>query len=133
LQEILLQSHGGIIRVVPALSNLWSGVFQLRAEGGFLVGADVTDGVPKIVEVRSLWGKRCRIENPWNGPSNVLKGRNVVLSSDGKVLEFDTIKDGFYVIESAVKPAASYGMKPLEERYSEARGYAAQGLPGRHD
>ncbi|HOS03770.1 MAG TPA: DUF5703 domain-containing protein [Candidatus Hydrogenedentes bacterium] len=133
LQEILMQSHGGVIRVVPALSALWGGVFQLRAEGGFLVAADVTDGVSKLVEIRSLWGGKCRIENPWNGPCNVIKDKETIFRSDQKTLEFDTVTEGIYLLEFADKPAASYQPQPLEERYSEARGYAAHGLPGRHD
>jgi hypothetical protein len=40
LNEILLQSHGAILRIAPAVAANWSGVFRLRAEGGFLVYTD---------------------------------------------------------------------------------------------
>ncbi|MBX7259755.1 MAG: hypothetical protein K1Y02_25595 [Candidatus Hydrogenedentes bacterium] len=133
LQEILMQSHGGIIRITPALSPLWSGVFQLRARDGFMVASDVWKGVPRVVEVRSLWGRRCRVANPWPGPCRVLHGNQVLLNCDEQILEFETSADEVYVIESVEHPVSAYTGKPLEERFSEARGYAAQGLPGRHE
>jgi len=133
LQEILLQSHGGLIRVVPALSHLWSGIFQLRAQGGFLVASDVSRGRPRLVEVRSLLGNRCRIANPWGGRCNVLNNQESVLSADDETIEFDTRAGDVYVIEPADTPLSTYTITPLEERFSEARGYAAHGLPGRND
>jgi len=65
LQEILLQSHGGIIRITPAVSSTWSGTFRLRAEGGFIVTADFAAGEVRVAEVESQLGKRCVVANPW--------------------------------------------------------------------
>ena len=62
LQEALLQSHGGVIRVLPAASAKWSGSFRLRAEGGFLVDAEFTAGRATAVAVRSLFGGECAID-----------------------------------------------------------------------
>ena len=35
LNEMLLQSHEGIIRIAPAVPREWSATFALMAEGGF--------------------------------------------------------------------------------------------------
>lgn len=133
LQEILLQSHADIIRVTPALSRFWSGIFQLRAQGGFLVASDVMKGNPRFVEIRSLLGKPCRIANPWPGRCNVIKNGETVLSTKRRTIEFDTAPGDIYVLEPAAKPLATCAVKPLEERFSEGRGYAAHGLAGRND
>jgi hypothetical protein len=133
LQEILLQSHGGVIRVVPALSILWSGIFQLRAERGFLVAADVHKGRPRLVEIRSLFGHSCRIENPFDGKCIVRRGMSVICEAEPGVFEFETEADGVYLIESAAKPVATYGARSAEERFNVVRGYVHQGLPGRSD
>ena len=118
---------------MPALSHLWSGIFQLRAQGGFLVASDVSRGAPHLVEIRSLLGNRCRIENPWDGQCNVVKDQQIILSTADETVEFDTSAAGIYVLESADKPLGTFTVTRLEERFSEARGYAAHGLPGRND
>ena len=133
LQEILLQSHNGIIRVAPALSRLWSGIFQLRAERGFIVGADVHQGRPRLVEIRSLTGRPCRIENPFDGGCVVREGAVVLHEAGPGIVEFDTRAGAVYQLESAVKPASLSGTKSAEERFNVPRGYVHQGLPGRSD
>ncbi len=133
LQEILLQSHGGVIRVAPALSNLWSGIFQLRAEAGFLVSADVHQGRPRLVEIRSLAGRLCRIENPFEGKCVISQGTTRLREAGNGIVEFETQPGGVYLLESAARPASSYGVRSAEERFNVVRGYVHQGLPGRSD
>ena len=52
VQEMLLQSHTGIIRVFPAVPKSWKDVSfeDLRAQGAFLVSAEKKDG--QIISVR---------------------------------------------------------------------------------
>src|SRR5690606_29102129 len=40
IQEMLLQSYDGRIRVFPAVPSEWVGSFRLRAAGGFMVAAE---------------------------------------------------------------------------------------------
>ncbi len=63
LQDMLLQSHGDLIRIFPAVPAAWTNaVFHnLSAEGGFLVSAARADGRTHWVRVRSLAGEPCRI------------------------------------------------------------------------
>lgn len=67
LQETLLQSHNGLIRILPAVSKTWSGAFELHAEGGFLVSAEFEHGKATAVRIRSLLGGNCNLVNPWTG------------------------------------------------------------------
>ena len=69
IQEMLLQSHTGAVRVFPAVPASWGDVsFDcLRAEGGFLVSAVKKDGKLIEVRIRSENGGRLRLENPFPG------------------------------------------------------------------
>ncbi|WP_214411486.1 glycoside hydrolase family 95 protein [Sphaerisporangium fuscum] len=66
IAEMLLQSHAGVIDVLPALPSAWRhGSFDgLRARGGHTVGATWRDG--ELTEVRVLPGRdgEIRLRNP---------------------------------------------------------------------
>ncbi|MCY2996189.1 MAG: discoidin domain-containing protein [Planctomycetota bacterium] len=63
LQDMLLQSHSGVIRVFPAVPAAWTNaVFHnLRAEGAFLVSAERKAGKTQWVRIKSLAGEPCRV------------------------------------------------------------------------
>ena len=66
LQEMLLQSHEGPIRVFPATPDRWEGAFTLLAEGGFLVSSHRAAGQPaSFIKIVSRRGGRCLVELPW--------------------------------------------------------------------
>jgi alpha-L-fucosidase 2 len=63
IAEMLLQSHGGTIRVLPALPAAWSkGCFTgFCARGGFELDVVWSGGKPRCIHVRSHLGRTCRI------------------------------------------------------------------------
>lgn len=65
MNESLLQSHGGTVRVAPAVLDTRSARFTLHAEGGFVVSSEVRDGKPLWINVKCLRGGVCRLANPW--------------------------------------------------------------------
>lgn len=69
LQEMLLQSHTGIIEIFPAIPRAWNEVafHTLRAQGGFLVSAKREDGEVVSAEVYSEHGGTCRVKSPDTG------------------------------------------------------------------
>ncbi len=98
VNEMLLQSHDGVIRVLPATPATWSGLFRLRAEGGFLVGAAFDEGEPQLVEITSLLGRPCRVANPWpDGCSVWNNGASVAAAKEG-VVDFETACEGRYLL-----------------------------------
>ena len=99
VQQLLLQSHGGVIRVVPTVPPTWSGIFRLAAENGFLVSADFAQGKLRFAEIRSLRGGRCRIRNPW--PLTVITNSDdvVVLQTDAATIELETDANARYVLQ----------------------------------
>lgn len=65
MNEALLQSYDGTIRVAPALAEGQKARFQLHATGGFVVSAEAVGSQVAWVAIRSRQGKPCRLANPW--------------------------------------------------------------------
>lgn len=86
IQEMLLQSHTGTIRVFPAIPESWNEAsFQdLRAMGAFLVSADYKNGKIHKVTVRSERGGKLKIQNPF---TNKIEERNTMA---GEIIEWDS-------------------------------------------
>jgi alpha-L-fucosidase 2 len=86
ITEMLMQSHEGIIDLLPALPKAWSnGHFDgLCARGAFELDMEWTDGQITRVEVLSKKGQTCRID-----PKT-----NVKVTADGKQVKSKTLKDG---------------------------------------
>lgn len=68
VQEMLLQSHTGVIRVFPAIPQSWQDVSfdKLRAMGGFLVSATRKGGKVTSLRVYSEKGGKLSIISPLN-------------------------------------------------------------------
>lgn len=99
LQQILLQSHGGVLRVAPATAKDWSGSFCLLAENGFIVAADFRDGAVQRVKIASVLGKECVLSNPGSGRWSVREQDQVIAAGDEPVLRFATRMGRIYVVE----------------------------------
>ena len=58
IAEMLLQSHNGVVRVLPALPEAWPDgeVSGLKARGNFEVGIEWIGGAPTMISVKSLSG-----------------------------------------------------------------------------
>ncbi|MGI5506785.1 glycosyl hydrolase family 95 catalytic domain-containing protein [Lentzea sp. CA-135723] len=63
LQDMLVQSWGGLIRIFPAVPAVWQDVtiHDTRTEGAFLVSAVRRGGRTRFVRVRSEAGQPCRV------------------------------------------------------------------------
>jgi hypothetical protein len=127
LQEMLLQSHQGIIRVVPAWPKDWSGLFRLRSRQGFLIAAAVENGKVPFVVVRSLFGNPCALQNPWSGQQAVVRRNpDLILESHDEILRFATEKGSTYLIEPANKSLVAWISADSDDKPNDD-----PGLPGR--
>jgi len=102
INEMLLQSHDGVIRLFPDWPNDQNARFgTLRAVGAFLVSAELKDGSIGGVKILSEKGKDCTIINPWpsrrvlvvrNGkPSESAAGERFTLKTiPGELLELES-------------------------------------------
>ena len=69
INDMLLQSWGGVLRVFPALPKAWQDVtiHNGRCQGSFLVSARRTGGVTRFVRVLSLAGEPCVVRTGMSG------------------------------------------------------------------
>ena len=65
INEMLIQSYDGTIRVCPAVPAHWNVRFDLAAAGGFRISAEQKGGKVLFVSLESRLGGRCRILHPW--------------------------------------------------------------------
>ena len=102
ISEMLVQSHEGFIRLLPALPDEWaSGTFNgVCARGGFELDLTWSAGKVTEVELLSKAGEMCRI--------NV--GRPVKVVSQGKSVEVKELPGG--LIEFATARGAVYALQP---------------------
>ena len=92
LQEALLQSTGGLIQLFPAWPDEWDAQFRLRTRGAFIVTASKRKNVTEMVEIESLAGETCHIENPWSGQVSLYVDGTLRSKLKGDVLEFPTVR-----------------------------------------
>lgn len=101
LQEMLLTSHGGLIRVFPGVPSAWKDVAfaDLRAEGAFLVSARREGGKTRWVRVVSLAGEPCRVRTGLEGEVKVQSARAGGLTAHaGGVTELAGFRKGETVL-----------------------------------
>jgi chitodextrinase len=118
INESLMQSHTGKIRVFPALpsDSSFVGRFTLLAYGGFLVSSEREAGDIKYVGLKSLAGKAATVVNPWGTQAVQVRSTaddTILLSSSASELTFNTVANGIYVVERVAKPLSSYVAQQL--------------------
>jgi len=66
MNESLLQSYDGTIRVFPAFPDNKTGRFTLHARGGFIVSSEIRAGMVQWISIKSILGNPCKLALPWN-------------------------------------------------------------------
>jgi len=103
INEMLLQSHEGMIRVFPSTPRDWPAAFTLCARGAFIVSSErARNAPPGFVALKSLAGNPCRIVNPWPEHGIVLRdpisGAGVPFKLAGDAITFDTALNQIYLL-----------------------------------
>lgn len=139
VNEMLLHSHGGAIRVFPAIPGDWDCCFTLHAVGAFVVTSEHSAGETAYVAVRSLKGRPCRVVNPWSAEDEVrvriAAGEEVLpVQETAGVLAFATEPGRTYIIERASLPTKSFAKLQtggIRNTDTKAKGAARLGIPRR--
>jgi alpha-L-fucosidase 2 len=90
VQEMLIQSHTGIIRIFPAIPENWKDLSfnKLRTEGAFLVTATMKKGETESIIVFSEKGGELKLFNPFS--QNKFKCSSVY-KTEGDIISIQTI------------------------------------------
>lgn len=83
IAEMLLQSHNGVLQILPALPSEWkSGKIKgLRARGGFEVDIEWENGKLSELRINSLLGNNCRVlYNGLETNPEIKKGEMIILN-----------------------------------------------------
>jgi hypothetical protein len=94
LQEMMLQSWSGVIRIFPAWPRTVDcAFFDFRAEGAFLVTARCSQGQVGPITIQSERGGLCRVEDPFEGRGRIQSkaGASIpFVQKPGRILEVET-------------------------------------------
>ena len=88
MNESLLQSYDGILRIFPAFPANKTGRFTLHAVGGFVVSSEIKSGQVQWIIIRSLLGNPCKLELPWKKSvvqSNLKKGYQLISGDKAEI------------------------------------------------
>jgi alpha-L-fucosidase 2 len=97
IQEMLMQSHTGILWIFPAIPLKWKDVAftTLRAQGAFLVSARQKEGKMEKVEIISEKGGICKLRNPFGTtPYQIKFSWKGTVKTDGEILTIEFPKTG---------------------------------------
>ena len=98
--EMLLQSHEGMIRLLPAIPKSWNSgsVKGLRARNGFEIDMNWDKGSVTSARITSIIGNTCRL---WVDRPMKVQTKGAAVSTrtvEDNVVEFETAVGGVYAI-----------------------------------
>ena len=100
INEMLLQSYEGIVRIFPNWNHSKNASFyNLRAYGAFLISSSLKNSDIEYVKILSEKGRPCVFENPWPGKqvqlfrngkkAEILKGTHLIFKTvQNETIEF---------------------------------------------
>lgn len=123
INEMLLQSWGGKIRLFPGLSSEIDASFHhFRAESAFLVSAHRVNGNPSPVVIQSLGGAGCVLVSPFKSREILVhcSEESIPFEWKGNEIHFTTVAHQTYIIQEE-GPSSSPEFQPVGSS-TEAKG-----------
>ena len=100
INEMLMQSYEGVIRLFPCWKKSSDASFEnLRADGAFLVSAELKDGNVTSLKIKSLMGRKCTVQ--CDGIKSVINkadNKEIPYKRNGNTVSFETQKDAEYIL-----------------------------------
>ncbi len=100
INEMLMQSYEGVIRLFPCWDKKMSASFEsLRADGAFLVSSELKNGQIASLKIKSLMGRTCKVECA--DVRQVIReadNSQIPCTKNGNTVSFETQKDTTYIL-----------------------------------
>ncbi len=102
INEMLMQSHEGIIRLFPCWNKKSNASFKnLRADGAFLVSAELKDEKIISLKIKSLRGRLCNVELDYiKAVIRESDKKEIGFKRNGKTISFETAENETYILET---------------------------------
>lgn len=101
INEMLMQSYEGIIRLFPCWNKSDDASFEnLRADGAFLVSAELKNEKVDLLKIKSLKGRKCTVE--CEGIKSVISkadNKEIPFEIKSNIVCFDTQIDAEYILK----------------------------------
>ncbi len=127
MNETLLQSHNGVIRIVPAISKEQNSKFTLHARGGFIVSGESQNGKLKWAHLKCNSANHCVIQNPWGKCSLFCNGKYLKTLTSKKI-EFDAKANQQLVLLPGVQKSLRFTVTKENCKANEAKKIGPCGL-----
>ncbi|TDC58450.1 hypothetical protein E1281_01215 [Actinomadura sp. KC345] len=120
LQESLVQSYEGVVRIASAWPEGWNAAGSVQVEGGHRVSTEVRDGEPNLVGIEAGSDGALKVANPWPGQrirvvdGETGRGRPVAGPTGGAVIGFQVREGRSYVLERADRPYPSFRFQGVD-------------------
>ena len=91
IQEMLIQSHTGTVKIFPAIPGDWKDVSfdKLRTYGAFLVSAEMREGKVISVKIKSEKGGSLSMSNPFVNENFKVAGGDYIVDSGLINIDFE--------------------------------------------
>lgn len=125
VNECLVQSYTGHIRVAPVKLQHTARFARLRTEGAFLISGEIQcDGRVSYLAITSEAGCPCTMMRPWDGPVRVRSLASMVndipVCEDEGVFTFPTTTGATYIVDRPADPWEAQAMSHVGGMMSDS-------------
>lgn len=112
MNESLLQSYDGVLRVFPAFPANKPGRFTLHAQGGFIVSSEIKSDEVQWICIKSLNGNPCKLQLPWEKATVQSNQKKKFQPVSGKITEINTKAGEVVIILPEGKKSGEWTVSP---------------------
>jgi len=89
IQEMLIQNHTGKVVLFPAIPSSWVNISftRLRAEGAFLISAEMKEGEIEKIEILPEKGGKIILKNPFKGDFTISGEKTFYIKDESIIIE----------------------------------------------
>lgn len=98
INEMLMQSHEGVIRIFPCWNGSNAAFENLRADGAFLVSSELKDKRITSLKIKSLRGRKCTVECNVSRIVRDSDKAEIPFEKDGNTVSFETAVNETYIL-----------------------------------